>query len=380
MFAQLVRNLSNEQLAELNRNIDELPKGNSKIVVQAIALGKIDFTLFGRSDFPIRALRALKKGKIDADEFTTSQLFANVLRRAKREAVREIPLFCGEAPNLDAVRLIASSAEMDFFGKRSGILHGRDIDRFFQMMKSLKPCEQRLLTLIMEPPKYKSMGAELDNRGCHFLRTAENVRIIASRGILQCALQFLNGNNAVRMMTRFLLSSRELIQEEMLLNQRSFCLNFMGFSLDSAHGVFCDARYNDLEMHDWYHLQLVSSVPSVDKRKFCALSRACFKLSHLEGLDKFYLYLADQFADLENYAYFITPQEKAFKAAVFHIMLSTVKSELCTKENVKRFIEDLKKSILHGELKKLANELKVGSEYYEKEYGLNIAELEFLGE
>lgn len=309
-YVDLMMNLDQSEKAQLEREMEALPKNdktiNLDLVTKAIHSPDLEDSIWEHLQFPLYALLALKERKIDGMDFSTSQLFYNAMNHPNNKGqVKVIPLFFGSSYNPQAWQLIEETVEpfvsqyheeknfpadspyVESYGLGRPFMTSKQIRIFFDMMARLHPL-QRMFLLVPEPqPLSWKRNMELQEnlrKGSVteainvktpqfnvFCRVSDKLfkkplRMIPSKGMMQAYI-FATGGDCT-LISQFRLSSFNYLEEGILQKERSMCLNFTFLpKISEADEYPCLLEVNEVEFHDFYHIDIMSLLKE-DRKKF----------------------------------------------------------------------------------------------------------------
>lgn len=314
-YDEIVANLDPTQLNELEGKMQGTPDPTIyNQIIEAIQSGNLTDELFDIEDFELYALLALRNNLIDGSSFTTSQLFFNGYRHNRQIAQRRfIPLFMNNTVNLEAWHILLDSAKSDNLDGREGGRSEAELADFFRLMGHATAINQQFMLVSERDLKSKTMG-QIVIREHHFklLSSYRHLngtlfRILPSKAMFQACLSCRGGNDTPQLVTRFGLSPAEQLKVEILDKKRDFCLNFKALpQVLTADQITCDPTYNEVELHDFLHGELVTSTPYEVRFKLYGLAELCHNLAAKianEDQKKFFEQLEERFIDMEHYDY-----------------------------------------------------------------------------
>lgn len=386
-YEEITANLTPEQKTELEYSI--VPEGTPaewNRIMDLLTTGVIDRTVFDIPSFHLYALKAFKCGLIDGMTFTTSQLFYNAYRNQTfKTNARFIPLFIDQAINPEAWNIIVASSDSDHLEGRAQGRTREEIARFFELMREAPPLNRQFMLLPNKTDLGDSFGSKRIVNDNYKLLTFHNSagngeRIINSKAMFQAILTCRGGASAPFLITRFLLSPVEQLESEMLENKRDFCLNFAGLTqVTEADGVVCDLRFNEVEMHDGFHGEEVTSTPVEVRKILYGMARISLALAEKQQnpeLKQYFMTLRDTFVDMDNDHYLNDTSQSVFKqwcviwGNIFAAKVSTTNNY--NPENETNFIDQL---FTVGEGKLFLEDLILHADEYKKTYGIDVKEL-----
>jgi hypothetical protein len=341
-YSDLVINLDKKTRESLENKMNHLHDPEARKlnqVLDSFNSSPLSNSIWNDEEFPLYALKALKEDLIDGMDFSTSQLFYNVINHPKnKKACRFIPLFVGNTFNPEARKLIIetlkpciiqgvelSKYEETIHNLKNDFMTGKQTDLFFNMMRQLNPIQQ-MFCLILEPcPLVGEQAILLKNNllnksvvdGINLKEPGFNVfnrltnqldkrywRMIPSKGMMQMYL-YATGRCST-LISQFGLASLDNLEQNFYNHERPMVLEFKYLDrVNQADGLPCREGAIEDSFHDCYHIDISSSTED-DLNKWKGMKRVIIenKTSERDSIVKnFYQFIDEKILDAEHVSY-----------------------------------------------------------------------------